>query len=228
MAQRTTTPKRPVALRLDPDLVRRIDERAERLGIDRTAFLTDAATVRLEAQYREALYQDPCSYCGSDAQALDHIQSRSRGGDDGWQNLAAACTSCNSSKHAKPLLMALLGPKEKDGFKKILLRLTEEEHAKLKLDAKASGLSMNDYSRQVLLGSEPAISTSTTPVAAYNALSQEVQTLNSQYSNLNEIVHNLALKITQGQALLEGGEDAAWQPLASPAPAKPRSKRSSR
>lgn len=112
--------------------------------------------------------------------------------------------------------------------KGVLLRLTEDEHTQLSNLAMEAGQSVQNYARGQLLGSEPAISTSTTPVAAYNALSQEVQTLNSQYSNLNEIVHNLALKITQGQALLEGGEDAVWQPPASPAPAKPRSKRSSR
>jgi HNH endonuclease len=42
-----------------------------------------------------------CSYCGGiDAQTLDHITARVRGGGDDPSNLAPACWSCNSSKNA--------------------------------------------------------------------------------------------------------------------------------
>ncbi len=39
-----------------------------------------------------------CQYCGSGADSIDHVIPRSRGGLDDWDNLAAACRSCNSTK----------------------------------------------------------------------------------------------------------------------------------
>lgn len=43
-----------------------------------------------------------CVYCGSrEFPTLDHIVPRSRGGGDGFDNLALACRSCNSSKGAR-------------------------------------------------------------------------------------------------------------------------------
>jgi len=39
-----------------------------------------------------------CQYCGGGADSIDHVLPRSRGGGDGWDNLAAACRSCNSTK----------------------------------------------------------------------------------------------------------------------------------
>jgi 5-methylcytosine-specific restriction endonuclease McrA len=58
--------------------------------------------------YAGILFADPCSYCGASAGAIDHIVPRLRGGDGEWTNLTAACGSCNSRKHAKPLLRFLL------------------------------------------------------------------------------------------------------------------------
>jgi ribosome-binding protein aMBF1 (putative translation factor) len=51
---------------------------------------------------------DPCAYCGAPAAQLDHIEPRAHNGEDGWENLTAACTTCNQSKGAKPLLTFLL------------------------------------------------------------------------------------------------------------------------
>jgi 5-methylcytosine-specific restriction endonuclease McrA len=46
-----------------------------------------------------------CQYCGrrhpSSELSLDHVQPRSRGGGDTWENLVCACTSCNAKKADK-------------------------------------------------------------------------------------------------------------------------------
>ena len=40
-----------------------------------------------------------CQYCGSKLQlTIDHIIPKSRGGEDTWENLVAACIRCNNSK----------------------------------------------------------------------------------------------------------------------------------
>jgi 5-methylcytosine-specific restriction endonuclease McrA len=40
-----------------------------------------------------------CQYCGSrDRLTVDHVLPKSRGGKDTWENLVAACTSCNNRK----------------------------------------------------------------------------------------------------------------------------------
>lgn len=44
-----------------------------------------------------------CQYCGSHTHplTLDHIQPRSRGGRDSWENLVAACIPCNNRKGSR-------------------------------------------------------------------------------------------------------------------------------
>jgi len=41
-----------------------------------------------------------CQYCGSKKYLLtiDHIIPKSRGGEDSWENLVAACVNCNNKK----------------------------------------------------------------------------------------------------------------------------------
>lgn len=39
-----------------------------------------------------------CQYCGAGAENLDHVVPRSRGGDHTWENVVAACRSCNTRK----------------------------------------------------------------------------------------------------------------------------------
>jgi 5-methylcytosine-specific restriction endonuclease McrA len=40
-----------------------------------------------------------CQYCGARSKlTIDHIVPRSRGGDDSWENLVVACSSCNTKK----------------------------------------------------------------------------------------------------------------------------------
>jgi 5-methylcytosine-specific restriction endonuclease McrA len=42
-----------------------------------------------------------CAYCGASASTIDHIQPRSRGGKDSWENLVACCLKCNNLKGDK-------------------------------------------------------------------------------------------------------------------------------
>ena len=39
-----------------------------------------------------------CAYCGRSATTIDHVQPRSRGGADSWENLVACCLRCNNLK----------------------------------------------------------------------------------------------------------------------------------
>jgi len=39
-----------------------------------------------------------CQYCGRAAENLDHVLPRSRGGAHTWENVVAACRSCNARK----------------------------------------------------------------------------------------------------------------------------------
>lgn len=59
-------------------------------------------------EYAEVLYNDPCSYCGTPADTIDHIVSVSAGGGSEIANLTAACKRCNSSKGNRDLLGFLL------------------------------------------------------------------------------------------------------------------------
>jgi 5-methylcytosine-specific restriction endonuclease McrA len=53
------------------------------------------------------LRDDPCAYCGAPADTIDHIDPLAWGGNNGWENLTAACGSCNGSKHGSRLLVFL-------------------------------------------------------------------------------------------------------------------------
>jgi 5-methylcytosine-specific restriction endonuclease McrA len=39
-----------------------------------------------------------CQYCRANAENLDHVLPRSRGGDHTWENVVAACRRCNTRK----------------------------------------------------------------------------------------------------------------------------------
>jgi 5-methylcytosine-specific restriction endonuclease McrA len=39
-----------------------------------------------------------CAYCNQSASTIDHVQPRSRGGADSWENLVACCLKCNNIK----------------------------------------------------------------------------------------------------------------------------------
>lgn len=73
---------------------------------------------RGDRSYREWLRLDPCVYCGRrpeqirggkhGAMTLEHIQPRSKGGGNGWENLAPACYTCNGRRSSTPLLLYLV------------------------------------------------------------------------------------------------------------------------
>jgi len=43
--------------------------------------------------------QRTCQYCGTESNlTIDHVVPKSRGGRDTWENLVAACVSCNNEK----------------------------------------------------------------------------------------------------------------------------------
>ncbi|MEA9986377.1 MULTISPECIES: HNH endonuclease [Subtercola] len=44
-----------------------------------------------------------CGYCGASATTIDHVQPRSRGGKDTWENLVACCLKCNNKKSDRTL-----------------------------------------------------------------------------------------------------------------------------
>jgi 5-methylcytosine-specific restriction endonuclease McrA len=42
-----------------------------------------------------------CGYCGKNANTIDHVLPKSRGGADSWENLVACCLRCNNKKSDK-------------------------------------------------------------------------------------------------------------------------------
>jgi 5-methylcytosine-specific restriction endonuclease McrA len=55
---------------------------------------------RASMSRRAVLVRDSfqCQYCGRPAENVDHVVPRSRGGGHNWDNVVAACRSCNSRK----------------------------------------------------------------------------------------------------------------------------------
>jgi 5-methylcytosine-specific restriction endonuclease McrA len=51
---------------------------------------------------RALIYQrddHTCQYCGSQKRlTIDHVVPKSRGGQDTWENMVVACSSCNTKK----------------------------------------------------------------------------------------------------------------------------------
>ncbi|AOY55745.1 MAG: hypothetical protein RI933_647 [Actinomycetota bacterium] len=44
-----------------------------------------------------------CAYCSRPANTIDHVQPKSRGGADSWENLVACCLKCNNAKGDRTL-----------------------------------------------------------------------------------------------------------------------------
>jgi 5-methylcytosine-specific restriction endonuclease McrA len=44
-----------------------------------------------------------CAYCSKSATTIDHVQPKSRGGKDTWENLVACCLRCNNKKGDRTL-----------------------------------------------------------------------------------------------------------------------------
>jgi len=44
-----------------------------------------------------------CAYCSGAADTIDHVQPRAHGGQHRWENVVAACRSCNNRKDDRTL-----------------------------------------------------------------------------------------------------------------------------
>jgi len=56
---------------------------------------------RVAALSRRAIFardDHRCQYCGRQADSIDHVFPRSRGGSHAWENVAASCRPCNLFK----------------------------------------------------------------------------------------------------------------------------------
>jgi 5-methylcytosine-specific restriction endonuclease McrA len=60
---------------------------------------------RIPVSRRGVLRRDShrCAYCRGSANTIDHVQPKSRGGNDSWENLVACCLKCNNKKGDKTL-----------------------------------------------------------------------------------------------------------------------------
>jgi 5-methylcytosine-specific restriction endonuclease McrA len=63
------------------------------------------ATRNVPVSRRGVLRRDGyrCAYCDKSANTIDHVQPKSRGGKDTWENLVACCLKCNNTKSDKTL-----------------------------------------------------------------------------------------------------------------------------
>jgi len=59
----------------------------------------DAIDRLLAVEYRKAIVDDPCTYCGAPGEHDDHKFPLARGGTDHWWNLHRTCRECNQRKH---------------------------------------------------------------------------------------------------------------------------------
>lgn len=70
-------------------------------AVVRLRYMVHAPRRRIASVSRRAVFvrdEHRCQYCGGDADSIDHVVPRSRGGGEEWDNLVAACRRCNSSK----------------------------------------------------------------------------------------------------------------------------------
>jgi 5-methylcytosine-specific restriction endonuclease McrA len=56
-------------------------------------------------EYSQIILNDPCAYCGGSVNHIDHIDPLSTGSTHTWGNLTPACSTCNRSKWATPMLL---------------------------------------------------------------------------------------------------------------------------
>jgi Restriction endonuclease len=63
----------------------------------------DAVDKMLSVEYRRAIANDPCVYCGASGEHDDHVVPLSKAGTDHWHNIVRACERCNLAKSAHDL-----------------------------------------------------------------------------------------------------------------------------
>ncbi|HEV8563580.1 MAG TPA: HNH endonuclease [Actinomycetota bacterium] len=89
---------------------------AERLEIEAPSVVRLRRFVRIPYRPRAPLTRRAvfardgwtCQYCGAQAENLDHVIPRSRGGEHVWENVVAACRRCNAKKENRLLAEARL------------------------------------------------------------------------------------------------------------------------
>ncbi len=80
--------------------------RSERLSLPEPSVVRLVYYVKVPYRARVALNRRAvflrdghrCQYCGGEAENIDHIVPRSKGGTHTWENVVAACRPCNNHK----------------------------------------------------------------------------------------------------------------------------------
>lgn len=90
-----------LARQREPERIRAIARKAE---AKRRALLRNCTHEPVDSEYRLLLEADPCAYCGSPSEHIDHITPLARNGSDAWDNLTAAWARCNRRKNTKTVL----------------------------------------------------------------------------------------------------------------------------
>lgn len=66
--------------------------------------LKNQSTFRVTPKEILKIMSNPCFYCGSPSEHLDHVVALSRGGTHSIGNFAPACSKCNTSKGSKTIM----------------------------------------------------------------------------------------------------------------------------
>ena len=114
------TPKRALALLFGKKINVLKESDVELRSIEQTIAIPKVAvlTYYVRAPYarRVALNREnifirdsfSCQYCGEDAESIDHIMPKSKGGSHEWSNVVACCKKCNLLKADKQLSKTIL------------------------------------------------------------------------------------------------------------------------
>lgn len=85
----------------DDSLIRSASLVLEAPTVIRLRYVVKVPFLRRTALSRRAVFvrdHHRCQYCGGQADSIDHVIPRSRGGLHVWDNVAAACRPCNLRK----------------------------------------------------------------------------------------------------------------------------------
>ena len=99
------TRDREIRVQQAVDWARRNPEKRRDISMRDKARRRGAPLDATALEYAAILRGDPCAYCGAPCAHIDHVEPLAGGGASEWDNLTAACASCNASKKDKPLLI---------------------------------------------------------------------------------------------------------------------------
>lgn len=83
-------------------------EKHRALSAKRRAALRATSDLEAVAEYMGLIRADPCVYCGSPTDHVDHIVPLAKQGAHEWENLAPTCATCNTSKATQDVLAFML------------------------------------------------------------------------------------------------------------------------